>query len=120
MCSRSFCPAGTVYDAQLASAEEACIKERERCREEAEEHAKTRAQAYKLQVCASPADGLAGSSLHVLYMLRLATGQSYAFIAIRAGVIQHDSMSSHMAAGPCMPDKLKSPWGVWALALQCT
>ena len=80
MCSRSFCPAGTVYDAQLASAEEACIKERERCREEAEEHAKTRAQAYKLQVCASPADGLAGSSLHVLYMLgrRLAEEDSSA------------------------------------------
>ena len=61
------CHAGTVFDAQLASAEEACSKERERCREEAEEHAKTRAQASKLQACSSPADRLAGSSLCVLY-----------------------------------------------------
>ena len=63
-----YCHAGTVFDAQLASAEEACIKDRERCREEAEQHAKTRAQAAKLQVCSSPADGLAGAGFHVLYM----------------------------------------------------
>ncbi len=63
-----YCHAGTVFDAQLASAEEACIKERDRCREDAEQHAKTRAQAAKLQVCSSLADGLAGAGFHVLYM----------------------------------------------------
>ena len=61
------CRAGTVFDAQLASAEEACSKERERCREEAQEHATTKARASKLQVCASPADRLAGSSLCALH-----------------------------------------------------
>ena len=48
-----YCHAGTVFDAQLASAEETLTNERERCREEAEQHAKTRAQAAKLQVCPS-------------------------------------------------------------------
>ena len=50
-----YCRAGIIFDAQLASAEEACVKERERCREEAEEHTKSRAQASKLQVCSSQA-----------------------------------------------------------------
>ena len=62
----SFCHAGTVFDAQLARAEDACAKERERCREEAQEHAKTRAQASQLQVYSSPADLLAGPSMQLL------------------------------------------------------
>ena len=63
-----YCHVGTVFDAQLASAEEACVKERERCREGAEEHAETRAQASKLQVCSSNADELAGSCFYMLYV----------------------------------------------------
>ena len=62
-----FCHAGAVFDAQLASAEEACIQERERRREEAEAHAETRARASQLQVRSSPADSLAGWSFRVLH-----------------------------------------------------